>query len=851
MSERDKKPRILIAWWLVLLQWILMRYMKVDSEWADRVRAAAAQGPVCFVLRNRSLIDLLCLSGLLRKHRLPPVAFVTGISPFFYLPFAIWLFGLFRSRSLDALRRRLTHALAGGGSAVMFLRRPAVRGAMGSRPVAIDGIRLAVEAQAAGGDRVQALPTVFLWGENPMKRLRGTMDFIFGSNEYPRLLRSLWLLLRRRSVHELQVSEPLDLAQIRAERGIAGRALTGVVRAGVGRQIELIRRAKLGALTKPSSRVITEVAKSMRLRRQLEAIAKSEGIPEAEIAPRVRSILIKLATDFRPRIISLFALVMTFVWKRIYTGFDVRDRDIDRLRRGVAKGAALLLPTHKSHVDYLVLSHLMREHHLMLPHIAAGQNLSFWPLGWLFRSCGAFFIRRRFFNDRFYTAVVTAYVRRLIQEDYAIEVFIEGGRSRTGKLLRPHTGLLEISLKALAVTPRATLTVIPIFIGYEHVIEEEAYVAESEGVPKKTESIKGLLQTSKVLFHRYGRLYVRANEPFSVDEVLAAKRMTREDLRADSARRMVATEIGLRNLSEINRMAIATPSSILSTVLLTHDAESISHEALRERALWLAALLETAGAEPSSLVAKWRIKSNRRDYLDRSIRAFLKGGRITVSESNGGRRYRIREGQRVPLDYYKNNLLHFLVPAALVAGSLAADSGAPLEEVYRQVGLGCLLYQWEFMICECLLSDATQREAAVRSLADRALAVLSDLGLVEVRGARVAVRDTPKVRFFADLLRNYHEVYLAALEAARDRFLSKRSEPAPKLAEAVTEAHLLAGRFVKPEGHSALNQKSAMNTLKELKLTRPAAGEDPYAEGETGDILFHYLGSVIGTGSTP
>ena len=84
-----------------------------------------------------------------------------------------------------------------------------------------------------------------------------------------------------------------------------------------------------------------------------------------------------------------------------------------------------MLPTHKSHVDYLVLSQVLKDNNLMMPHIAAGQNLAFWPLGWLFRSCGAFFIRRRFVDDKFYTAIVSAYVRRLVQERYAIEVFIE------------------------------------------------------------------------------------------------------------------------------------------------------------------------------------------------------------------------------------------------------------------------------------------------------------------------------------------------------------------------------------------------------------------------------------------
>jgi glycerol-3-phosphate O-acyltransferase len=853
VSEHKKSPSIVISLWLSLVQWILVRYVKTDREWVDRVRAAARTGPVFFVLRNRSLIDFLCLRGLCRKHRLPEISFVTGLSPFFYLPFVFWLVGLFRRRARGALAGRLRDALGGGGSALVFLRRPAVRGATGSRPVAVDGIRLAVEAQAALGSRVQALPTVFLWGESPMKRMPGTMDFIFGSNEYPRLVRSIWLLLRRRSVHELQVSAPLDLRAVREERGIEGRALSGVIRAGVGRQIELIRRTKLGSFTKPSSRVITEVAKSMRLRRQLETIAESDGIPTSEIAPRTKSILVKMAADFRPRIIGLFAVVMTFVWRRIYTGIDIRPVDVERLREAVTGGAtALILPTHKSHMDYLVVSHVMRESNLMLPHIWAGQNLSFWPLGWLFRSSGAFFIRRRLINDRFYTAVVTAYLRRLIQMAYPIEVFIEGGRSRTGKLLRPRTGMLDMTLKALAVTPRAAVTVAPVFIGYEHVIEESAYVAESEGIPKRSESIKGLLKTSNVLFHRYGRLYVRVSEPFSIDDVLAKKGMRRDDLLVDSVRRAVALEVGIRTLSEINRRAIATPSSILSTVLLTHNDADISHDDLTDRALWMSEVMTAAGADRSSLVAKWAAPSTAvRSYMDKSIRAFLRTGRISISTTEGVRRYRIREGQRLPLDYYKNNTIHFLAPAALLAGTLAASPAQPLpiETLYREATLCCRLYQWEFLFEGCLLAGDEERAFYVAKMVDQTLDMLRDLGLIQVREGAVTVVENAKIAFLANVLRNYHEVYLAAVEAVREKHLSGRHEPSAKLVQQLTAQRLAKGEFVKPEGHSALNQRGAMNTLKELKLIRPAAGEAPFDDGALGDELFRYLCIAVGMSS--
>ncbi|MCK9464161.1 MAG: 1-acyl-sn-glycerol-3-phosphate acyltransferase, partial [Proteobacteria bacterium] len=415
-TKGDRVPRVIVSWWLALFQAILTPYVRISDDWVERVRAAAARGPVVFILRNRSLIDFLCLRGLCRRHGLPEVGFVSGLSPFVFLPWWRWLIALFRRRLPDRYKRRLVDTFRAGGSAVVFLRRHDPSSALGSRPVQIDGVRLAVEAQAEIGGPVLALPTVFLWGEGAMSRLPQSFDFMFGTNENPRLVRSMWLLIRRRSKQGAWVGDPLDLAAIRTERGVDEQGLAGVIRAGVGRGIELIRRNRLGSLTKPSNRVMADVLASGRLRVELEAIAADEGIPSEEIGPRARSILSALATDFRPRVLALFSMVMAFVWK---------------------------------------------DANIMLPHIAAGENLAFWPLGWLFRSSGAFFIRRKFINDRFYGAVVNAYIRRLIQEGYDIEVFIEGGRSRTGKLLRPKLGMLEMALKALAVTPRRDLGILP------------------------------------------------------------------------------------------------------------------------------------------------------------------------------------------------------------------------------------------------------------------------------------------------------------------------------------------------------------------------------------------------------
>ena len=517
--KKDRTPRILVSLWLRIVQAILARYVRVSDDWLQQIRDAATRGPLVFVLRNRTLIDLLCLRAICGRYGLPPLGYVAGISPAAFMPLWKTVLSLFSGKSERAQADRLADTLRNGGCGVVFMRRPALRNAMGSRPTRVNGIHILVEAHKVLNASVIVVPTVFLWGEVPMKRTGGNLSFLFGTTEYPRLLRSIWLLIRRQSAHELLSGDIIDVARVRAERGDDSERLQGIVRAHVVRRIETIRRLRLGSFKKPSSRVKDEVARSGRLREELQSIAAEQGIPEKEIPVRTRGIIEKLATNFSPNILALFAMIMTVLWRRLYQGFEISVEDMNRVRDAVGKGPLLLLPCHRSHIDYLAISETMNASNIMLRHIAAGDNLAFWPMEFFFRSCGAFFIRRKFVDDKFYRAVVNAYIRRLIHENYTIEVFIEGGRSRTGKMLRPKTGMLEMALNAMATSPGKDPGVLPMFIGYDRVIEEESYIREALGRSKTSESVFGLLKSMKVLLRKYGKLYVRSGSFFTVREI--------------------------------------------------------------------------------------------------------------------------------------------------------------------------------------------------------------------------------------------------------------------------------------------------------------------------------------------
>ncbi len=178
-------------------------------------------------------------------------------------------------------------------------------------------------------------------------------------------------------------------------------------------------------------------------------------------------------------------------------------------------------PSHKSHIDYLVLSDMLYGNALMPPLVAAGDNLSFWPIGILLRRGGAFFIRRDFHDDTLYPVLVEAYMRKLLAEGFTLEFFLEGGRSRIGKPLPPKVRP-AVDGRRLGAKLRGTkVKLVPISIGYERIIEERSFVHELAGGEKPSENVGDLIKSSSILRSKWGRLYVQFGEIIDFDEFQA------------------------------------------------------------------------------------------------------------------------------------------------------------------------------------------------------------------------------------------------------------------------------------------------------------------------------------------
>ncbi|CAN8009546.1 unnamed protein product [Ixodes pacificus] len=240
--------------------------------------------------------------------------------------------------------------------------------------------------------------------------------------------------------------------------------------------------------------------------------------PRAEVAEEARKVLEEMGHNMRMGNIRFLGYLFSKSYKSMYRSIYVSTEGMDRYRRAAVENPVLLLPTHRSYNDFLLLSYVCFYYNVPLPVIAAGLDFLGLPaVTMLLRNGGAFFIRRTFGTDRLYWELFREYVHALVSgSEHALEFFVEGTRSRSAKSLCPRTGLLQTVLELFFTSRVSDITVIPISITYDRTLEENLYAYELLGVPKPKESTSGLVKARGILSDDYGNIFIKFGNPMSV-----------------------------------------------------------------------------------------------------------------------------------------------------------------------------------------------------------------------------------------------------------------------------------------------------------------------------------------------
>jgi glycerol-3-phosphate O-acyltransferase len=717
-----------------LLRWLFRRFFtNIDfpAALAERVRDAAARGTVVYVCRTLSYIDYLYFTYAFLLHGLPLSRFANGVKTLLFQPVGRLLRGLLtlwrrRHESSPARGpRELADEVRRGESVLLFLRRP--RTLLGWEPAGFRGayveelIRIQRE-RAPDAPPIIFVPLTILWGSAAVRAARtrrGIIDIVFGEREAPGRLRELWNFFTHLRESQVLGAEAIDLRDWLARESGSDEVLARRLRWQLGGRLETEVRVVLGPARKSASRIRKEVMQGRKLVAEAQAIARADQAPPAVVARRAEAYLKEIAAVPTPWVIDVFMFVLRWVWRRIFDGLEIDFEGLERVREAARRGPLLLVPTHKSHIDYLVLSYVFIENDLVPPYIAAGKNLAFWPLGPFLRRGGAFFLRRSFRGDKLYSTVFRAYVRKLLREGNSIEFFIEGGRSRTGKVLGPRLGLLGMVVEAALDDDGARARraqVVPISIGYEKVIEERSYARELAGGEKRAEDMRGLLRATKVLGKSYGRVNIQFDTPFSLgaalreagaiwawdeDEqtvVLAPPPSPSSPSSETDAGRRATVRLAHRIVHRMSQVTAVTPTALAAAALLGPGRRGIARADLIAQAEFLAAHARAVGGRLSQALVDRRGQLDL-DALDRALDLLARDGDIEVrgrGAAAGVRApdeiYIVPDERRPRLAYYRNNAIHLFVSDGLVALSLAATGVAPRHVVRaRTLALSRLL----------------------------------------------------------------------------------------------------------------------------------------------------------------
>ena len=693
-----------------LLRMVYQRFfdrIRVDEAWIHSVTELSKRGSIVYVLRNLNFVDFFALDHLTKRYGLPQVRFVNDLGMGVFNPISRGSRNTFLTKRLAKDENQLADALKDGGSAMLFLKRPPgpldivggnVTGGRGLREG--EGLmRGLIDLQRNSDKPILLVPQVIIWTKRPDTLGARPMDFLLGPREWPGTLRTIGQFLQNYQNVALKVGEPFDLQDfLEKNRQMSEDTQVRRVTYAMLRRLERERRAITGPAQKPPDRVRHEIVRTPKLREVITELAGERPQEQAVLTARALGMLREIQATPDIGTVKMMDAVLDRVFERIYAGIEFDQKDLNRLREGAKEGTLILLPSHKSHIDYLVLSYLFMHENLQLPLIAAGENLSFFPLGPIFRRGGAFFLRRSFKGDRLYVAVMDAYVRRIIRDGFPIELFVEGGRSRSGKLLPPKFGLLGMIVDAALKIPQRKVFFVPVSIGYERVIEAGEYQRELSGAEKKKEDAKGLLSATDVLRYKYGRINLQIGSFITLDDVRKELDMSANGDISEESSLAITRRLGNLTMDEINRITAVTPGALSALALLSDERAGIPHDELMDRCRRLLAVLRELGARVTPTLAT-EAGTLKTQAIVEALQMFGDADLVDIydiastdSTRRKGRRkeknppvagegaiYRVVDKQRVQLDTTKNMIVHFFVERSLVATAMQMSRGVAVD----------------------------------------------------------------------------------------------------------------------------------------------------------------------------
>ena len=414
----------------------------------------------------------------------------------------------------------------------------------------------------------------------------------------------------------------------------------------------------------------------------IKARSQEDNISEYKATIQARRYVHEIVANCTQITIQVMNRGLSYFWNKFYSGIEVTNNgDLKELARS---HELVYVPCHRSHIDYLLLSYVIYYEGLAIPYIAAGRNLNMPIIGSILRGGGAFFIRRSFKGNQLYSSVMFEYVAELVSKGVAIEYFVEGGRSRTGRLLKPKPGMVSMTVRGFLKYRKKPVAFIPVYIGYEKLLETKAYQAELSGEDKKSETFINSMRSMLRIRGNFGKVSANFGQPIFLNQVLNQQSESWESYHYIDAQRPEWVRNTVEALSftigsRINSAATVNAVNLVATVLLATPKQNMDEGELMKMLVMYQAILKAQHYSDRIVVTTETSTEQiaRVEALKMLKRRTHELGDILYLDGK----------HSISMTYYRNNILHLMALPSVIACCFTNMRRLPEAEIIKLIVL--------------------------------------------------------------------------------------------------------------------------------------------------------------------
>ncbi|HAB45493.1 MAG TPA: glycerol-3-phosphate 1-O-acyltransferase [Gammaproteobacteria bacterium] len=546
-------------------------------------------------------------------------------------------------------------------------------GFWGRRSARGDARSTSLKVDPAIGDELatRLVPVSIYWGHQPDRAL--SLWKVLLSDQWAstsKFRKILCIALTRRHIL-VHFGDPLDVDELTNDLPSAALKTKRIHRL-LRRHFKSQKQSIIGPDLSHRRTLLDELLAAPAVDAAIMTVAEASERPRHRVAAQAYRYASEIASDQSYRVIRFFSIILTWLWNRLYNGIEVSH--LERVRAVSDNAEIVYVPCHRSHIDYLLLSYVLYHNGLALPHIAAGINLNLFLVGPLLRRAGAFFMRRSFKEDLLYKAVFDEYIHLLLSKGYSLEYFVEGGRSRTGGMLTPRPGMINMTLRGYYRDHHRDIQFVPVYFSYERVLEISSYLDERKGHQKKTESLRDLFGVFRYFKLDFGQVSVNFGEPISLEQFLSMRVDSDLEMIEPDKHKAICRELGHHIVQGINAAIPVNPTQILATLFVHAGHLEIPEERLRRQLRFLTTLIE---ADQISSIF---------DQSDAQIiDYFLSTSGAERQLRDGEPMITITPGGLIDMRYYSNSVTHLFVLPSLIANRLIQEPMIDPEPFFDQL----------------------------------------------------------------------------------------------------------------------------------------------------------------------